>query len=316
MDSDQMVAAVGGKAVDAQLRDVDMRSSQTSNSATESSVPPSIQSSINSRRALLAQNQPMSYSTTDTSDDMPIPKRKTRRVRDPYAIDLSDEEEMENEDLAEDLAPPPRRRPQDQEESLIDFLNSYAPPPEPTVQPFNIPQTRNTLKPKKKASAPSLMARFSRRDSGHSGNAAAPSPAARPVASQMPTQAPRSVSSRASGAVKGGHIPIQVNIPGGVNGYVPPVRTSSRPGAAATTTDGLGPLGMGGPRVPMKKFEPREAASGANRATSDLADFFKHSGPPPGMSPPMANQFARPAERAEPNGFSRVFPRRKKPSIS
>ncbi|KAK3309184.1 uncharacterized protein B0T15DRAFT_133239 [Chaetomium strumarium] len=316
MDSDQMAAAVGGKAVDAQLRDVDMRSSQTSNSATESSVPPSIQSSINSRRPLLAQNQPMSYSTTDTSDDMPIPKRKTRRVRDPYAIDLSDEEEMENELMEEDLAPPPGRKMQTQDESLIDFLNNYAPPPEPTVQPFNIPQTRNTLKPKKKASAPSLMARFTRRDSGQSGNAAASNPAARPVTSQMPAQAPRSVSSRAGGAGKGGHVPIQVNIPGGVNGYVPPVRTSSRPAA-----DGLGPpLGMGGgghPRGPMKKFEPREAVSGANRATSDLADFFKHSGPPPGMSPPVANQFSRPAERAEPtNGFSRVFPRRKKPSIS
>ncbi|KAK4237467.1 hypothetical protein C8A03DRAFT_15985 [Achaetomium macrosporum] len=307
MDSDQMSGAVGGKAVDAQLRDVEVGSSQASNSATESSVPPSVQSSINSRRALLANNKPMSYDTAD--NDMPIPKRKTRRVRDPYAIDLSDEEEMENEDEDEQLAPPPRRKAQTQEESLIDFLNNYSPPPEPTVQPFNITQTRNTLKPKKKASTTSLMARFTRRDSNAASNHLVSS-----GTSQMPVQAPRSGSSRTGGAGKGGHVPIQVNIPGGVNGYVPPVRTSSRPAAAAA--DGGPPGGMG-PRVPMKKFEPREAVSGANRATSDLADFLKHSGPPPGMSPPMANQFSRPtAERAEANGIPKVFTRRKKPSIS
>lgn len=301
MDSDQMSGAVGGKAVDAQLGELDLRSSRASTNATESSVPPSIQSSVNSHSALLARNKPVSYDAMDA--DMPIPKRKTRRVRDPYAIDLSDEELEED-----DVAPAPKpKRVQTQEESLIDFLKNYAPPPEPTVQPFNLTQTRNTLKPKKKASAPSLMARLTRRDSAQSSNGVS----ARPASPGMPPlpAAPRGLASRAS-AGKTGHIPIHVNVPGGADVYTPPARTSSRTAGLALGGGG-GPGAMGG-RVPMKKFEPREAVSVSSRGTSDLADFFKNSGPPPGMGP----QVPGPGEREEANGISKVFTRRKKPSIS
>ncbi|SPQ22287.1 76f3eb27-5a2c-4f9b-8fde-c4730b874cb5 [Thermothielavioides terrestris] len=241
MDSDQMSNAVGGKAVDAQLRDVDMRSSQASTNATESSVPPSIQSSVNSHSALLTRNKPpTSYDAAEV--DMPMPKRKTRRVRDPYAIDISDEELEEDEEPVPVPVQNRRKRAQTQEESLIDFLNNYAPPPEPTVQPFNTAQTRNMLKPKKKASAPSLMARS----------------------------------------------------------------------AASTMTGSSGAVGG---RVPMKKFVPREPVSVTNRGTSDLAEFLKHSGPPAGAAS-MGNQLPGLAERDEANGLSKVFTRRKRPSIS
>ena len=95
MDSDQLSGAVGGKAVDAQLHDVEARSIQTSN-ATESSMP-SGPSSINSQSALLGRSKPLpggnSRFGSVGDDDMAIPKRKTRRVRDPYAIDLSDEDD-------------------------------------------------------------------------------------------------------------------------------------------------------------------------------------------------------------------------------
>jgi hypothetical protein len=297
MDSDQLSGAVGGRAVDAQLRDAEFRSSPASTHA-ESSVAPSIQSSINSHSALLSRNKPMSYDTVE--DDMPMPKRKTRRVRDPYAIDLSDEE-LEDDDKP---TPMPTKKVQTQEESLIDFLNNYAPPPEPTVQPFNITQTRNNLKPKKKASAPTLMARFTRRDSSAQSGALGSNRPSSPKVVES-----RSLNSRASGG-KGGHIPIQVNIPGGVDMYAPPLRSSSK--VAATLGGGPGPVGG---RVPMKKFEPREAVSVSSRATSDLADFLKHSGPPPGTTV-MVNQFPGPAERDDTNGISKVFGRRKKPSIS
>jgi hypothetical protein len=297
MDSDQLSAAVGGRAVDAQLRDSEFRGSPVSTHATESSVPPSVQSSINSHSALLSRSKPMSYDTAE--GDMPMPKRKTRRVRDPYAIDLSDDD-LEEDD---EPAPLPKKRVQTQEESLIDFLNNYAPPPEPTVQPFNITQTRNASQPKKKASASSLMARFTRRDSTQSGTAGS----ARPASPKMPDS--RSLSSRASGG-KSGHIPIQVNIPGGANKYSHPSRTSSK--AASMMGGAPGPAGG---RVPMKKFEPREAASVSSRATSDLADFLKHSGPPPGATS-VGNQFPGPAERNESSSISKVFGRRRKPSIS
>jgi len=170
MDSDQLAGAVGGKAVDAQLHDVEVRNSQASTNITESSVP----SSINSQSALLGRNKPLPGSNNrfggPADDDMPMPKRKTRRVRDPYAIDLSDEEE--DDDVPMSMSRPQRRAPP-QEESLLDFLKSMPPPPpEPAaVQPFS--RTRTQDKPKKKSSAPSLMARLTRRvdrgDRGESG---------------------------------------------------------------------------------------------------------------------------------------------------
>jgi hypothetical protein len=332
MDSDQLSAAVGGRAVDAQLREDELRSSQASN-ATDYSVPPSVQSSVNSHSALLARNKPMSYDTVD--DDMPMPKRKTRRVRDPYAIDFSDEEDLEDGD---DLAPMPKKKPQTQEESLIDFLNNCAPPPEPTVRPLNTTQTRNALlkPPKKKASAPSLMARLTRPYSARPfpGQHQPQQQQAKRPASPKAAAESRSLNSRASvGGGKGSHVPIQVNIPGGgagVDGRAPvphaqhPSRTSSKAAAMMGGGPGSGPVGagMGGGsgsgsgRVPMKRFEPREAVSVPNRATSDLAEFFKHSGPPPG-SMPMVNQFPGPVERDEGNGggVTKMFSRRKKSSL-
>jgi hypothetical protein len=338
MDSDQLSGAVGGRAVDARLRDDELRSSQASNT-TDYSVPPSVQSSVNSHSALLARNKPMSYDTVD--DDMPMPKRKTRRVRDPYAIDFSDEEDLEDDD---ELTPMPKKKPQTQGESLIDFLNSYAPPPEPTVLPLNTAQARSALQkpPKKKASAPSLMARLTRPYSARPfpGQHQPQQQAKRPTSPKVVAES-RSLNSRASGGGggggKGSHVPIQVNIPGGgggagMDGRAPvhaqhPSRTSSKAAAMMGGGPGSGPVGgvgggsgsgsgSGSGRVPMKRFEPREAVSVPNRATSDLAEFFKHSGPPPG-SMPMVNQFPGPVERDEGNGggVTKMFSRRKKSSL-
>lgn len=326
MDSDQLSAAVGGKAVDAQLRDIEFRSSQTSTSVTDYSVPPSVQSSINSHSALLAGRNnkalPIEGAGGGDGGDMPIPKRKTRRVRDPYAIDVSDEEELDEELDGPMPAQAKKRGAQTQEESLIDFLNNYAPPPDTApVQPFITAQARGNGKPKKKASAPSLMARLTRRDSAQAGSPVTARPEASPRASQPPGGTAE--SSRLSGRVgsaRSQHIPIHVNIPPGVGDQqYAPLRTSSR--AAAM----MGPMGGGGAgagaaggggRVPMKKFEPREAIAVPTRATSDLADFLKHSGPPPGMSS-GPNRFAEPPEQDEANnGISRMFGRRRKASLS
>lgn len=298
-DSDQLSVAIGGRAVDAQLRDSDVAGSRASTHATDSSVPPSVQSSINSHSALLSRNKSMPFDAGN--GDMPMPKRKTRRVRDPYAIDLTDEE-LEDDD---EFTPLPNKRAQTQEESLIDFLNNYAPPPEPTVQPFNVSQSRNTMQPKKKASASSLMARFTRRDSNQS------SAIGSSVSASSKMAESRAISSRAS-APKGGHIPIQVNIPETTNAYAHPVRTSSKAATMMGDGPGASPVGR---RVPMKKFEPREATSVSSRTTSDLAEFLKQSGPPAGAGP-IASQFPDPAERDDANGISKVFGRRKKPNMS
>lgn len=104
-DSEQMYGAVGGRTLDGTIPEV--RNSQASTSVTETSMP-SMQSSVNSSSALL-KNKPTSNSKMFDEDDM-MPKRKTRRVRDPYALDFSDEEEEEEDDFIVTPKPPKRRK--------------------------------------------------------------------------------------------------------------------------------------------------------------------------------------------------------------
>ena len=73
-------------------------------------------------------------------EDNPFPARTQRRVRDPYAIDLSDEDEELEELLMEGAKPPP------QEESLADFLRNAPPPPDTAPQPLLI--NSNSAPPK------------------------------------------------------------------------------------------------------------------------------------------------------------------------
>ncbi|KAK3325158.1 hypothetical protein B0H66DRAFT_111325 [Apodospora peruviana] len=293
MDSDQMSGAVGGKAVDAV---VDLRSSQASTNMTEYS---SVQSSINSQSALLptGRNKPLPnnnrFGGTDGNNfdgDMPMPKRKTRRVRDPYAIDLSDEDDMDEDDMVAAMGGSRRKPEEPQEESLLDFLkNMPPPPPEPTPQVQQYIESRS--QPKKKSSAQGLMARFARRgDSGRTGSRGSlgslspKSPHDSPPLEQSQQTQLRPTNSRAttsgSTSTNGrGYIPIQVNMPPGVSDKYGIGLTSRPPMGVSVSSNGVPSSGR---RVPMKKFEPREAVSVPSRGTSELADFFKNSAPPGG----------------------------------
>ncbi|TAQ88087.1 hypothetical protein B7494_g3589 [Chlorociboria aeruginascens] len=137
MDSDQMSGAVAGRAVDALLPEA--RSSQVSTNQ-------SFHSSVTSQTGLLNSstkaNKGLPIQNFD-EDDM-MPKRKTRRVRDPYAIDFSDEED--------DFERPTPIK----EESLADFLRNAEPPPDDTP-PYVFATA--AAKPKKKQS---FGSRFSR----------------------------------------------------------------------------------------------------------------------------------------------------------
>jgi len=252
MDSDQLATTIGGRAVDARLPDI--RYSGASTNITESSM--------NSSSALLKKDK----SSPQLDDgEMMMPKRKTRRVKDPYALDFSDEEEEE-----EAMAPRGGRRAPPKEESLADFLKSYAPPPDNSPVPFTQAAAAAAM-PKKKASAPSLMSRFTSRSErsptkmifGGSGNTSPRNVDPRPISTRTPS---------GGGGGGRGYIPIQVNMPPGVDKYSPAANPPS-------------PLASAGPsatksRVLMKKYEPREATSTSSRATSDLADFLRNSGPP------------------------------------
>lgn len=273
MDSDQMQmsGATGGRAIDAVLPNI--RDSQASTNITETSYP----SSMNSQSALLSKaNKPATYANNFDDGDM-APKRKQRRVRDPYAIDLSDEDD----DL--DILPQPKLKPK-KEESLIDFLNNFEPPPEPEPKPFT-PQTL----PKKK-SAPNLISRL--RSGGHSNSSSFG------LTRRGSNIESRSLHSRAS--TTRGYTPISVNIPQGSNFMASP----PPPPRVQTSASN---------RVAMKKFEPRDAHSGTSR-TSDLASFLRDSEPPPST---MASPISSPPDEktSSGGGFSRMFERRKKSSV-
>ncbi|ROW03142.1 hypothetical protein VPNG_08145 [Cytospora leucostoma] len=306
MDSDHLATAGGGTAIDATLPDV--HDTQYNQAAVNVTDAPSVQSSINSQSALLGKKQaPGQNSTTFDEEDM-MPQRKQRRVRDPYAIDFSDEEEEDDFNPQ----PQPRRKVQQQkEESLMDFLNSEPPPPSSAPVPFVLPRTQSTPEqprqaPKKKASMPGLMSRF-RQNSGSGSSNGFKSPTS-PARSQKIVDS-RSLASRAGSTTttgSRGYIPIQVNIPPGGDlypsygsmGTVPPVPTMP-PNMTASRPSG---------RVPMKKFEPRDAVPVPSSGTSDLADFLRSSSPPPSLGQ------SYPTAQPEAHSGSRLFGRRKKSS--
>ncbi|KAI0601414.1 hypothetical protein F4775DRAFT_589632 [Biscogniauxia sp. FL1348] len=267
----QMTGAVGGKAVDAMVPNV--RDSRSTN-VTESSAP----SSLNSQSALLNKaSKSHMYSVDKFDDDDMMPKRTRRRVRDPYAIDFSDEED----ELDMEMTPKPAAKPR-QEESLIDFLNNYPPPPEPMPQPVVVP--------KKKASAPNLIARL--RSAGSS-NGVSGSSLGRKLSSAGEKSMSRSLSSRA-GSIRS-HTPI----------VIPPNAET----LGSSFTPEFRPQTQSTGRVSMKKFVPRDAVP--TTGTSDLASFLRDSEPPPSTLASMA----APIEDKTSHGFSRIFERRKKSTV-
>ncbi|KAI1271706.1 hypothetical protein F5Y07DRAFT_331875 [Xylaria sp. FL0933] len=267
-DSDYMTSAVGGKAIDAVIPNV--RTSQASTNITEASAP----SSMNSQSALLNKSNRQQLYAGNSFDDDPRPKRTQRRVRDPYAIDFSDDDVDEEDDEFETF-PKPQPKPK-QEESLIDFLNNYPPPAEPPTQ-FIAP-------PKKKSSAPNLIARL------RSGSSAGINGSGH-IRKGSNVSENRSSSSRVG--TKATHTPIV--IPPVVDRYAPAIKSSS-------------PRNASFGRAPMRKFEPREASLPSSQMT-DLANFFRDSGPPPPLT-----TYTPPPEDKSSSGFSRMFERRKKPT--
>ncbi|KAG6027668.1 hypothetical protein E4U40_001384 [Claviceps sp. LM458 group G5] len=297
MDSDEMVAAIGGKAIDATLPDI--RDSLCSTNPTDG--PPSMHSSTNSKSALLRNKSPSTAAgkTSGAPDDTTMaPIRKTRRVRDPYAIDLSDEDEDEDEDEDKDedkvppsseepFHPPPRKSqtlpPLKREESLGEFLRNYDPPAIPPSSPPRMP--------KKKASAPSLMARF--RSSTIDKN----KDKARNRDSPPSRGPPGTSASTHTSATGRGYVPITVNMPSNydrfnhlnsnnsnpspVEARAPPAGGTIRSRMRGTSLSSSSPVGG---RIPMKKFEPRDAIAGQSR-TADLAAFLRDSAPPMGGRP-------------------------------
>ncbi|KAK0388245.1 hypothetical protein NLU13_4490 [Sarocladium strictum] len=275
MDSDQMTGANGGRAVDATIPEI--RHSQASTNVTENSMP-SMQSSINSSSALLKKNNGGGMPSKMFDEDDMMPQRKQRRVRDPYALDFSNEED-DDELFGTNPKPPVKK-----EESLAEFLANYEPPPAPPI-----PASTQQKMPKKKMSAPSLMARF-RNTYSRDSHSASPSPNPAAIPNPPPT------ASRTTG--KGGHVPIQVTMPAGYDTYGS-IANSGPPRRRSTA-------GASG-KIPMQRFQPREPVQ-VSTGTSDLAAFLRDSAPPPSNTPMVASTLPQ----EESNGISKMFGRRKK----
>jgi hypothetical protein len=159
---------------------------------------------------------------------------------------------------------------------MIDFLNNYQPPAEPMIRPI--------VPPKKKSSTPNLIARL-RAGSSAGLNGSSHGRKGSGVSDS------RSLSSRMGPKVT--HTPIV--IPSVVERYTSSIRSPDSPRVSSYG------------RVPMKKFEPREASLSSSQ-TTDLANFLRDSQPPPSMT-----AFSSPSEDKASSGFSRMFERRKKP---
>jgi len=266
MDSDQMAGAVGGKAVDASLPDP--RDSQAS---------ASVNSSVGSHSALLhstKKNKPLppqaNSAFTEEEDMMPV--RKTRRVRDMYQIDFSDEEEE-----YEVLTGSARAKPPPQEESLADFLRNVPPPPDTSPAPIytEVPAAISK-KLRKKSSTSGFMSRF-RRDTKdiNSGSQNVPKPKS--------SGQDNNVSSARSAPSVSSRLPPTRTASAGQYGstYKTSVPESSR-GDYVAQVDYARNNDQPRNKVVQKSYQPREAVY-TNTRTSDLASFLRDSEPPSSM---------------------------------
>lgn len=145
MDSDDLNAL-------APPQEADSRGRNSVGSAQESAVTiKSMPSSMNSRTGLLDSTNRASGKFSNGAGSsvhgvtrQPVipeaegmPKRTQRRVRDPYAIEYSDEED----EMEEPFAPQHRRG---EEESLVDFLRNTAPTPGMATKPILAAATEPT----------------------------------------------------------------------------------------------------------------------------------------------------------------------------
>ncbi|EXJ60150.1 hypothetical protein A1O7_04302 [Cladophialophora yegresii CBS 114405] len=284
MDSDDLNALAPPPELDARPRNSE--ASVPESAITAKSMP----SSLNSRTGLLdstnrVASKPMNgVSAVSKQPAIPeadgMPKRTRRRVRDPYAIDYSDEE-----DEVEQFEAPPRRT---DEESLVDFLRNTAPPPGMATLPIlaavpgpTQPDASNMLK---RSASGSKLRDFlpggasANKNIGEA-NGSGATPASRPVN-----------IARASS-------PHLTQAGSKLDKYKPTTPTHAAH-VDRNRTQG------------KARVEPRGALGISDSdSTADLAAFLKDSRPPPGMNEKPVQKFNTSLQRDQ-AGFMKFFQRR------
>ncbi|KAJ4347434.1 hypothetical protein N0V95_005436 [Ascochyta clinopodiicola] len=144
---------------------------QTSNSKTGLIPPPNVVQPAYS-------NTPQKLSGSMASSSEPVITRTRRRVKDPYAIDLSDEDEVDEDEDQLTALPTSNKSPAPRQESLMDFLNEMEPPSAPPAskpQPFMLSQeTIAAAKARANSSTSSLSSSATATRSNGGANGAAP----------------------------------------------------------------------------------------------------------------------------------------------
>ncbi|EXJ73378.1 uncharacterized protein A1O5_03138 [Cladophialophora psammophila CBS 110553] len=288
MDSDDLNALAPPPELDAKGRNSD--GSAQESAMTVKSMP----SSMNSRTGLLESTNRaggkftngLGPSATAISKQPVIPetdgmpKRTRTKVKDPYAIDYSDEE-----DEMEEIYDPPKRRTG--EESLVDFLRNTAPPPGMTTQPI-LAAIPNPTQPD-----PASMVRQSTNSSklkdflpGGSASSAKNNPHASgndATTTTRPTNGARAES------------PHLTQVGSKMDKYRP------------TTTTHAAHVEKNRQKM---RVQPRDATTNLNGGgTADLAAYLKSSGPPLGMNEKPPQKFVGLGQKDQ-AGFLKFFQRR------
>lgn len=241
----------------------------------------SVHSSVTSQTALLngsskMNNKPQPPQNNSFDEEDMMPKRKTRRVKDMYQIDFSDEEE-------EEYVASGRPKPIE-EESLADFLRNVPPPPESTTTPVFESAPAPSKKIRRRPSTSGIMSRFSR-------NSQQIAPKLKSIGQE----------GRPGSRTDSSHTPISVQFS---NGHRTSTNDNSRAGSYAPKIE------PARPKVVQKSYQPREAVYTATTRTSDLAAFLRDSEPPSSMQA-QPQTFAPTVQKEESSTFQRVFGRRK-----
>ncbi|UPX15235.1 D-lactate dehydrogenase (cytochrome) [Ascochyta rabiei] len=175
VDSDQFETMLGDhgnveSAYGSKASTLDSQHSiQTSNSKTGLIAPPNVVQPAYS-------NTPQKLSGSMTSSSEPVITRTRRRIKDPYAIDFSDEDDEDEDQLT--ALPASNKPPAPRQESLMDFLNEMEPPSAPSAskpQPFMLSQeTIAAAKARANSSTSSVSSSATATRSNGGSNGAAP----------------------------------------------------------------------------------------------------------------------------------------------
>ncbi|KZF18964.1 hypothetical protein L228DRAFT_51584 [Xylona heveae TC161] len=298
MDSDELSVAGNGRS----------RGVVSMASTVESSVnAKSGHSSMNSRTGLLSHPNGFDKPTAAhvgrlMTSDPPVPQRKQRRVRDPYAIDS----DSEDDELEENI------KPKRNEESLIDFLRNVPPPFEPEPpRPVSSHTQKSGRTILQKSPGPKAKSRAG-------GKAISKGAISKPTLIPLPPQHAAMPSLTTSGAPHlslNQHLHDSPLLPDSLRLGNTHLDAMSRT-TSIRSTQSSNPDPVRHVYIPPSRSGPRsgpnfQARSGRldNSSTSDLADFLKNSGPPPGW---QSQPKPLPILVKEESTFSRVFGRRKK----